>query len=65
MNPTWIAKYKPLSDIFMDYGWFVAPFIFGNEFKVVEETANFIQTHPPQNAADRKVIEERIYRALS
>ncbi|MEI9899206.1 MAG: hypothetical protein WDN31_02685 [Hyphomicrobium sp.] len=64
MNPEWLAKYKPLSDAFMTYGWFVAPFIIGAEFKEVEETAAYIAAHPPADDRDRQAIEDRIYRAL-
>ena len=64
MNPQWLAKYKPLSNAFMAYGWFVAPFLIGAEFAAVEETGDFIAQNPPQNDQDRKAIEERIYRSL-
>jgi hypothetical protein len=33
MNPQWLAKYRPISDAFMAYGWFVAPFLIGAEFE--------------------------------
>jgi hypothetical protein len=65
MNPQWLAKYRPISDVFMEYGWFVAPFLIGAEFKVVEDTADYIFQHPPQNDQDRRDIETRIYRALA
>jgi hypothetical protein len=64
MNPQWLAKYKPISDAFMAYGWFVAPFLIGAEFSVVEQTADYVAKNPPQNEQDRKNIEERIYRSL-
>lgn len=64
MNPQWLAKYKPISDAFMAYGWFVAPFLIGAEFTVVEETADYIAKNPPQIEQNRKDIEERIYRSL-
>ncbi len=64
MNPVWLAKYGPLSQIFMGYGWFVAPFLIGAEFEVVEKTADYISKNPPQSDQDRKDIEERIYKAL-
>jgi hypothetical protein len=64
MNPQWLAKYKPISDAFMAYGWFVAPFLIGAEFSVVEKTADYIAKNPPQSDQDRKDIEERIYRSL-
>ena len=64
MNPQWLAKYKPISDAFMAYGWFVAPFLIGAEFSVVEQTADYITKNPPQSDQDRKDIEDRIYRSL-
>lgn len=64
MNPQWLAKYKPISDALMVYGWFVAPFLIGAEFKVVEQTADYIAQNPPQSEQDRKNIEDRIYRSL-
>jgi hypothetical protein len=64
MNPHWFAKYKPISDAFMAYGWFVAPFLIGAEFSIVEDTADYIAKNSPKNEHDRRNIEERIYRAL-
>ena len=64
MNPQWLAKYKPISDAFMAYGWFVAPFLIGAEISVVEQTADYIAKNPPQSEQDRKDIEDRIYRSL-
>lgn len=64
MNPQWLAKYKPLSDAFMAYGWFVAPFLIGAEFTAVEQAGEYIAKNPPYNDQDRKALEERIYRSL-
>jgi hypothetical protein len=65
VNPEWLAKYRPLSDIFMEYGWFVAPFLIGAEFEIVEEAAGRISKNPPQTFQERKDIEDQIYRALA
>lgn len=64
MDPKWLATYKPLSDLFMTYGWFVAPYIIGAEFAEVEQTAEYIRNNPPQNDQDRSVVENKIYNAL-
>ena len=64
MNPQWLAKYQPISHTFMAYGWFVAPFLIGAEFTIVEQAADYIADNPPHNEQDRKNIEERIYRSL-
>jgi hypothetical protein len=64
MNPQWLARYKPISDSFMEYGWFVAPFLIGAEFSIVENTVDYIARNAPQSEQDRKDIEERIYRSL-
>jgi hypothetical protein len=64
MNTNWLTKYRPLSDVFMTYGWFVAPFLIGAEFETVEKTAAYITENPPQSDQDRRNIEERIYRSL-
>lgn len=64
MNPNWLAKYKPISDRLMVYGWFVAPFLIGAEFTIVEEADAYVTQHPPKSDQDRRDIEERIYHAL-
>lgn len=64
MNPNWLAKYRPISDAFMTYGWFVAPFLIGAEFEAVEKTAAHIAQNPPQSDQDRIDTEDKIYRAL-
>lgn len=64
MNPEWLANYRPISAAFMEYGWFVAPFMIGAEFKTVRDTADYISQHPPQNEQERRDIESRIYHAL-
>ncbi len=64
MNPQWLEKYKPLSDVLMEYGWFVAPFLVGWEFKGVEAVVEHIKTHPPANPDDRLRIEAMIHQSL-
>ncbi len=64
MNPAWIAKFRPLTELFMDYGWFVAPFLVGAELSDIEEAADWIRLNPPADNAARKLIEARIYKAL-
>jgi hypothetical protein len=64
VNPEWLAKYKPLSDVLMEYGWFVAPFIIGSEFRSIEAVAEHAKNHPPQNSDDRRLIEVMIHEAL-
>jgi len=60
----WIAKYRTITDAFMTYGWFVAPFMIGAEFQAVEKMADQLNNHPPVTAPDRKDVEERIYKVL-
>jgi hypothetical protein len=64
MNPAWLRDYPAITAIFMDYGWFVPPFLVGYEFVEVRKVADFIAAHPPGDEADRRAIEDRIYRAL-
>lgn len=60
----WIAKYRTITDAFMDYGWFVAPFMIGAEFQAVEKMADELSSNPPTTDADRKDVEDRIYKVL-
>lgn len=64
MNLQELQKQRDISNTFMDYGWFVAPYLIMHEFKKVEEAADFIAQNPPQNDHDRKDIEDRIYHSL-
>ncbi len=64
MDPEWLAKFKPLSDVLMEYGWFVAPYIIGAEFRVIEGVVEHVKNHPPQTSDDRRVIETMIHDAL-
>jgi hypothetical protein len=56
MNPQWLANYKPISDAFMAYGWFVAPFLIGAEFTVVQETADYIAKNPPARRRHHRLL---------
>jgi hypothetical protein len=64
MNPEWLTKYKPLSDVLMEYGWFVAPFIVGYEFRRIEAVAEHAMNHPPQTSDEKRLIEDMIHEAL-
>lgn len=64
MDPEWLAKYKPLSDVLMDYGWFVAPFILSPEFRRIEAVAEHARNHVPQTSEDKRRIEAMIHEAL-
>lgn len=64
MDPEWLAKYKLLSDVLMEYGWFVAPYIIGSEFRRIEAVAEHARSHAPQTNDDRRLIEAMIHEAL-
>jgi hypothetical protein len=64
MIKTWISEYPKITAKLMDYGWFVAPFIAGAEFKSIQQLSNDLDANPPKNDADRQAIEKRIYEAL-
>jgi hypothetical protein len=64
MDPRWLAKYRPMSELFMDYGWFVSPFLIGAELEIVEKTADFVVKNPPKSEEDRREIESKIYKCL-
>ena len=45
MNPEWLDKYRPLSGVLMEYGWFVAPFLVGWEFKAWNDLLRIKHPH--------------------
>lgn len=65
MNHDWLEKYPKLSKILLDYGWFVAPYILGGDFKRIESLCDYIISNPPSNEDDKKIIEAKIDAALS
>jgi hypothetical protein len=59
MNPDWLAKFVPFSDILMDFGWFVPPYIFSRDFDRLEAAVDSVRKCPPANAIDREAIEDK------
>ncbi|MCK1744300.1 hypothetical protein IVA80_26630 [Bradyrhizobium sp. 139] len=49
-----INEYPVMTAKFEDYGWFVAPFIVGQEFTELKALSQFIVANPHQNANDKK-----------
>jgi hypothetical protein len=64
MNILEVEEQRDISLIFMDYGWFVAPFLTVFEFDKVKEVAIYIKNNQPATDQDRINIEERIYHCL-
>lgn len=62
--PVWVQKYKAVTTTFMNYGWFVPPFMMQTEFDAAERLAQWLNANPPHNDQDRKDHEEKIYRML-
>ena len=46
----------------MDYGWFVAPFINGEEHERIKKLVAYIKANPPADDAAKRVIENRIHK---
>jgi hypothetical protein len=64
VSPDWLVKYKPLSNVLMEYGWFVPPFIIGSEFHRIEAVAEHARKRAPVTGDDRRLIEAMIHEAL-
>lgn len=60
----WLKEYRSISDSFMQYGWFVAPYMMGSEFDAVKKMAEELDRNPPQSERDRRDVEDRIYGVL-
>jgi len=57
----WINDYPAVTAKLMDYGWFVAPFLFGDEIARIKQLAAYIDANPPPDANARRAIEDKIH----
>jgi hypothetical protein len=59
-----INEYSGLTSQLMDYGWFVAPFIVGEEHERIKKLATYIAANPPPDDSARRAIEDKIHLEL-
>ncbi|MBI3699180.1 MAG: hypothetical protein HY242_01865 [Afipia sp.] len=64
MIAQWINEYPVITSKLENYGWFVAPFIVGEEFTELKALVGYIDANPPNGDADRKAIEGKIFERL-
>jgi hypothetical protein len=57
-----IDDYPSLTLVLMGYGWFIAPFINGEEHARVKSLVAYIQANPPPDDAAKRAIEDKIHR---
>src|SRR5271166_5438675 len=57
-----LNEYLAMTPVLMDYGWFVAPFINGNEHKRLKKLVDYIQANPPADDAAKHAIEDNIHK---
>jgi hypothetical protein len=57
-----LNEYPALTQVLMDYGWFVASFIQGEEHKRVKALVAYIQANPPVDDAAKRAIEDKIHK---
>jgi len=57
-----INEYPALTPALMDYGWFIAPYINGEEYDRVKNLVAYIQANPPPDNAAKQAIEDKIHR---
>jgi len=57
-----IDDYLALTPALMDYGWFIAPYINGEEHDRVKKLVAHIQANPPSDDAAKQAIEDKIHR---
>lgn len=48
----------------MEYGWFVGPFVDGDEHQRIKSLCAHITANPPQDDAGRRAIEDKIHKEL-
>lgn len=65
MNPEWLKRYEPLCRTLLDYGWFVAPYLIGQDFEKVKKLCSALDNQPPTTAHQRKTAEGHIDYILS
>ena len=63
-DPEWLKKYKPLNDVLVEYGWFIAPFMIGSDFQRLEKVVDAIRQTAPKTDEERQKAESTIYHAL-
>jgi hypothetical protein len=56
-----ISQLRNLTSQLMDYGWFVPPFIVGEEHERIGKLGAYITANPPLDTAARSAIENKIY----
>jgi hypothetical protein len=56
-----LNEYPALTPVLMDYGWFVAPFINGQEHDRIKALVAYIQASPPADDAAKRATEDRIH----
>jgi hypothetical protein len=57
-----VSDYPALTPALMDYGWFIAPYINGEEHDRVKKLVAYIHANPPADNAAKQAIEDRIHR---
>jgi len=57
-----LNEYPALTPVLMDYGWFVAPFINGEEHERIKNLVAYIQANPPADDAAKRAIEDNIHK---
>jgi hypothetical protein len=55
-----LNEYPALTPVLMDYGWFVAPYINGEEHERIKKLVAYIQANPPADDAAKRAIEDNI-----
>jgi hypothetical protein len=56
-----LNDYPALTPVLMDYGWFIAPYINGEEHERVKKLVTYITANPPANDAAKRAIENKIH----
>lgn len=64
MISQWIQKYPIITAKLEDYGWFVAPYVVGEEFAELNALSQFIDANPPADLNAKRVIEQKIFERL-
>ena len=64
MIAQWINEYTVITSKLESYGWFVAPYIVGQEFEELKVLIKYIDGNSPKDDNDRKFIEQKIYDRL-
>jgi len=58
--PQFIADFKEVSSILLEYGWFISPYMTGGEFEKIHDFCSKIRDSTSKGNVDKKAITENI-----